>query len=77
MLPVEPRLADQLIRKLSASADDMHREGRSPVLLCGAEIRRHLKAFTKRSVPRLSVLSVNEIPMRINLRSFDIIKLEA
>ncbi|HEX8263084.1 MAG TPA: flagellar biosynthesis protein FlhA [Allosphingosinicella sp.] len=77
MLPVEPRLADQLIRKLSTLAEDMHREGRSPVLLCGAEIRRHLKAFTKRSVPRLSVLSVNEIPMRINLRSFDIIKLEA
>lgn len=77
MLPVEPRLADQLIRKLSALADDMHREGRSPVLLCGAEIRRHLKAFTKRSVPRLSVLSVNEIPMRINLRSFDIVRLEA
>jgi flagellar biosynthesis protein FlhA len=77
MLPVEPRLADQLIRKLSALAEDMHREGRSPVLLCGAEIRRHLKAFTKRSVPRLSVLSVNEIPMRINLRSFDIIRVEA
>ncbi|HYD38018.1 MAG TPA: flagellar biosynthesis protein FlhA [Allosphingosinicella sp.] len=77
MLPVEPRLADQLIRKLSSLADDMHREGRSPVLLCGAEIRRHLKAFTKRSVPRLSVLSVNEIPMRINLRSFDIVRLEA
>jgi flagellar biosynthesis protein FlhA len=77
MLPVEPRLADQLIRKLSTLADDMHREGRSPVLLCGAELRRHLKAFTKRSVPRLSVLSVNEIPMRINLRSFDIVRLEA
>jgi flagellar biosynthesis protein FlhA len=77
MLPVEPRLAEQLIRKLSGLAEDMHREGRSPVLLCGAEIRRHLKAFTRRSVPRLSVLSVNEIPMRINLRSFDIIRLEA
>jgi len=77
MLPVEPRLADQLIRKLSSLAEDMHREGRSPVLLCGAEIRRHLKAFTKRSVPRLSVLSVNEIPMRINLRSFDVVRLEA
>lgn len=76
MLPVEPKLAEQLIRKLSALAEDMHREGRSPVLLCGAEIRRHLKAFTKRSVPRLSVLSVNEIPMRINLRSFDIIRLD-
>jgi flagellar biosynthesis protein FlhA len=76
-LLVEPRVADQLIRKLSTLAEDMHREGRSPVLLCGAELRRHLKAFTRRSIPRLSVLSVNEIPMRINLRSFDIVRLEA
>jgi flagellar biosynthesis protein FlhA len=74
---VEPRLAEQLIRKLSTMAESMHLEGRSPVLLCGAEVRRHLKAFTKRSVPRLSVLSVNEIPMRINLRSFDVIRLES
>ncbi|HZF44382.1 MAG TPA: flagellar biosynthesis protein FlhA [Sphingomonadaceae bacterium] len=76
-LLVEPKLAEQLIRKLSAMSEDMHREGRSPVLLCGAEVRRQLKAFTKRSIPRLSVLSVNEIPMRINLKSFDVVKLEA
>jgi flagellar biosynthesis protein FlhA len=74
---VEPRLAEQLIRKLSTMVEAMHRDGRAPVLLCGPELRRHLKAFTRRSVPKLSVLSVNEIPMRINLRSFDIIRLEA
>jgi flagellar biosynthesis protein FlhA len=75
-LLVEPKLADQLIRKLSALAEAMHGEGRSPVLLCGAEVRRHLKAFTRRSIPRLSVLSVNEIPMRMTLRSFDIVQVE-
>ena len=75
-LIVEPKLADQLIRKLSSAADEMHREGRSPVLLCGTEIRRHVKTFTRRSIPRLSVLSVNEIPMRISLRSFDIVQVE-
>ncbi|WP_034158863.1 flagellar biosynthesis protein FlhA [Sphingomonas sp. ERG5] len=74
---VEPRLAEQLIRKLSSMAEAMYRDGRAPVLLCGPELRRHLKAFTRRSVPKLSVLSVNEIPMRINLRSFDIIRVEA
>jgi flagellar biosynthesis protein FlhA len=46
------------------------------VLLCGGEVRRHLKAFTRRTIPGLSVLSVNEIPMRINLRSFDIVQVE-
>ncbi|QNA82944.1 FHIPEP family type III secretion protein [Sphingomonas sp. So64.6b] len=74
---VEPRLAEQLIRKLSTMAEAMYRDGRAPVLLCGPELRRHLKAFTRRSVPKLSVLSVNEIPMRINLRSFDIVRMEA
>jgi flagellar biosynthesis protein FlhA len=76
-LIVEPRLAEQLIRELSRKADTMHREGRSPVLLCGAEVRRHLKAFTQRAIPNLSVLSVNEIPMRISLSSFDIVRVEA
>ncbi|WP_375397063.1 flagellar biosynthesis protein FlhA [uncultured Sphingomonas sp.] len=75
-LPIEPSLAERLIRRLSAMADVMHKEGRSPVLLCGGELRRHLKAFTRRSIPGLAVVSVNEIPMRINLKSFDVVKLE-
>ena len=76
-LPIEPGLAERLIRRLSAMSEAMHKDGRAPVLLCGSELRRHLKAFTRRSIPRLSVISVNEIPMRINLTSFDIVKLEA
>ena len=75
-LMIEPRLAEQLIRKLSATAEAMHREGRAAVLLCGAEVRRHLKSFTRRSLPRLAVLSVGEIPMRISLRSFDVIRID-
>lgn len=75
-LPIEPGLAERLIRGLSGMAEAMHNEGRAPVLLCGGELRRHLKAFTRRSIPRLSVVSVNEIPMRINLKSFDVVKLE-
>jgi flagellar biosynthesis protein FlhA len=73
---VEPRLAEQLIRKLSSMVEAMHHDGRAPVLLCGPDLRRHLKAFTRRSIPNLSVLSVNEIPMRINLRSFDVVRVE-
>ena len=76
-LLMEPRMADQLMRKLSAMAEDMHHEGRSPVLLCGAEVRRHLKTFTQRSIPKLAVLSVNEIPRRISLSSYDVVRVEA
>lgn len=74
---VEPKLAEQLVRTLSAKSEEMRREGRPPVLLCGGEVRRHLKAFTRRSIPKLAVLSVNEIPVRINLRSFDVVRVEA
>ena len=73
-MAVEPRLAEQLIRKLAPMSEAMFRQGRAPVLLCGAELRRHLKALTRRSLPNLSILSVSEIPTRITLKSFDIVR---
>jgi flagellar biosynthesis protein FlhA len=73
---IEPRLAEQLIRKLIPLVETMMRQRMAPVLLCGTELRRHLKTFTRRSVPRLSVLSVNEIPHTVDLKSFSVIKLD-
>lgn len=73
---VDPRTADGLIRRLAPSADRMFREGRAPVLLCGAEIRRAIKTLTQRAIPRLSVISVTEIPERIDLSSFDVVKVD-
>jgi flagellar biosynthesis protein FlhA len=73
-LMLEPRLAERLLRKLVAMSNEMMREGREPVLLCGAEIRRQLLALTRRSAPRLSILSVNEIPTSIDLRSHGIVR---
>lgn len=76
-IAVEPRLAEQIIRRLAPMSDEMFRQGRAPVLLCGGEIRRHLRSLTRRSIPKLSILSVGEIPMRISLKSFDVVRLEA
>lgn len=75
-MAVEPKLADQIIRKLVPLSEEMFRQGRAPVLLCGAETRRHLRSLTRRSIPKLSILSVTEIPMRIDLKSFDVVRLE-
>jgi flagellar biosynthesis protein FlhA len=75
-LVIEPRLAEQLMRKLIPAADSMLQQSFSPVLLCGGEIRRHLRTFTRRSVPRLAIISVNEVPHTIDLKSFDVINLE-
>lgn len=73
---IEPRLAEQLIRRLVQAAESMMQESLTPVLLCGPEIRRHLKTFTRRSVPRLSIISVNEVPHTIDLRSFSVVNIE-
>jgi flagellar biosynthesis protein FlhA len=70
---IEPRLAEQLIRGLAPLVDSMVREGLAPVLLCGPELRRQLKVFTRRSLPRLAIVSVNEIPHSVELKSFAIL----
>ena len=73
---IEPRLAEQLMRKLIPMADAMVRQSLAPVLLVGPEVRRHLKTFTRRSVPKLAVVSVNEVPHTIDLKSFDILNID-
>lgn len=73
---LDPKLAEQLIRKLIPLSDSMTRQRLAPVLLCNADIRRQLKLFTKRSVPKLAVLSVNEIPTTIDLKSFSVVKID-
>lgn len=70
---IEPRLAEQLIRGLAPLVESMLREGLSPALLCGAELRRHLRTFVRRSLPRLAVISVSEIPHNVELKSFGVL----
>jgi flagellar biosynthesis protein FlhA len=73
---IDPRLAESLIRKVGPMVDTMMKEGLAPVLLCGPLIRKHLRSFLSRSVPRLAVISVNEVPQSINLRSFRVVKID-
>ncbi|HKR23750.1 MAG TPA: flagellar biosynthesis protein FlhA [Allosphingosinicella sp.] len=73
---IEPRLAEQLIRGLAPLVEAMVREGMTPVLLCGPELRRHLRTFTRRSLPRLAIISVNEIPHSVELKSFAVLNPE-
>ena len=71
---VDPSLTQKLIETLATLSTRMHGQGRSPVLLCGAEIRRHVRSLTERSVPQLSILSIAEIPKTIELSSFDVVR---
>jgi flagellar biosynthesis protein FlhA len=70
---LEPGMAEQFLRRLLTLAESMMRKNLMPVLLCGPELRRHLKTFTGRAVPRLAVLSISEIPHSIDLKSFGVV----
>jgi flagellar biosynthesis protein FlhA len=73
-LILEPRLAEQVLRKLSEEAERMTRGNLRPVLLCAPTLRRHIRRLTERLVPQLSVLSLNEVPTQMNLRAFGVVK---
>lgn len=73
---IEPTLAERLLRALGPLADAMIGQGRAPVLLCSGEVRRPLRGLTRRALPRLAVISVNEIPLKIALSSFETVQLE-
>ncbi|GAB5096253.1 FHIPEP family type III secretion protein [Caballeronia sp. HLA56] len=73
---IDPRLAEAFLGRLLAQSDAMLRQGLSPVLLCRPDIRRHIRNFTRRTLTRLVVLSMNEVPHQINLRSFAMVSIE-
>ncbi|HEV7228475.1 flagellar biosynthesis protein FlhA [Brevundimonas sp.] len=73
---IDPRTAEQFLKSLMPLIDQMTSQKLSPVLLCGSELRRHLKAFTRRSAPRLAVVSVSEVPQTIDLRSFGVVQID-
>jgi flagellar biosynthesis protein FlhA len=69
-LAIEPRLAEQLLRRLAAEADRMLSSDLVPVILCAPALRRHVRRFTERLMPQLSVLSLSEVPSTLSLKSF-------
>jgi flagellar biosynthesis protein FlhA len=73
-LVLDPRVAEQVLRKLSEETDRMARTNVRPVLLCPPSLRRHVRRFTERLVPQLSVLSLNEVPGHVSLRGFGVVK---
>lgn len=73
-LVLEPRFAEQVLRRIAEEVERMSRGNLRPVLLCAPNLRRHIRRFTERLVPQLSVLSLNEISSHTSLRAFGVVK---
>jgi flagellar biosynthesis protein FlhA len=72
-VPIEPRFADQALKRLAGSVEKMMAANLAPVLLCGAELRRALRDFTLRSLPHLKIVSMDEISTHVRLKSFGVV----
>jgi flagellar biosynthesis protein FlhA len=70
---LEPRFADQMLKRLAGSVEKMMSANVAPVLLCGAELRKGLKEFTIRTLPHLKILSMQEVGTNIRLKSFGVV----
>lgn len=72
---LDPRLTEQLVKRLVQQAERMMKSNLLPVLLCAPELRRHVRALSERVMPHLRVLSMTEVPHAVELKSFGVIQL--
>lgn len=74
-LVLDPKFAEQLLKKVAANVEKMMGSDVMPVLLCAPSLRRYLRQLTERVMPHLSVVSLSEIPTNVNLKAFGMVSL--
>ncbi len=72
-LSLDPQLAQHLLRELALKANDMIENGLMPVLVTAAEIRLPFKHFFEPSLPKLNILSYQELPAATEIQNHSII----
>jgi len=71
----DPRLTEQLMKRLVQQTERMMKSNLLPVLLCTPELRRHVRALSERVMPHLRVLSMTEVPHTVELKSFGVVQI--
>ncbi|PWB30044.1 flagellar biosynthesis protein FlhA [Stenotrophomonas sp. SPM] len=65
---------DGFMKSLATQSESMMGRNLVPVLLCPGPVRRSLRQLLSRSMPYLAVISLNEIPATLPVRSFAAIR---
>ena len=76
-LAIEPEVAQQLLAAIRQTMERFDQSGTQPVLIASPNIRRHLKRFTERFIPNLTILSHNEIPPHVKIQSLGVVSIHA
>jgi flagellar biosynthesis protein FlhA len=61
VVKLSPQVAEAVTQELSQQLQKLVRAGRPPVVLCSPQVRAGLKHITHAALPKLAVLSLNEV----------------
>jgi flagellar biosynthesis protein FlhA len=76
-LGLDPGRAEALVRAVRDAMETVTAMGHRPILVCSPKVRRHLRALTAHAVPRLVVLSYNEILPSTTVETVGVVELAA
>ncbi len=67
-LNLDPGTVNAVLTALQGEYTRVHQQGMAPVVLCSAKVRRHLKQVSEPVLPRLAVISYNEIQRDVDIQ---------
>lgn len=74
---LSPKEIDIFITRLVKEVEKLIKTNISPVVLCAAPIRRHLRRMLRRPLPLIKILAVNEIDEKVNVISAGIVSIDS
>ncbi len=76
-LAIEPGTAQNLVTAIRNMSERFGMYGAQPVLLASPTVRRHARKLIERFIPHMAVLSHNEIPQSVKIKSLGVVGLNA
>lgn len=73
-LALEPAVVERLVGKIRETIDGVSNDY-IPVLMCSGNVRRHIRYLVERFIPNVVILSHNEIPNDLKIKSLAVISL--
>ena len=77
IVKLTPQITDGVCHELTRQVQKLSREGLPMVVVCGPRVRQILRHISSTPLPRITVLSLNEIPRDTTIRSVGQVPLNA
>ncbi|TLM98667.1 FHIPEP family type III secretion protein, partial [bacterium] len=72
---LEPEKAQVLFGRLGQVVESINEKGYQPVILCAPVVRIYFKKLTEKLIPKLTVLSYNELEGKFNIQSVGVVSI--